>query len=220
MAITVRIFHSSLLFSQSLVSALSQDGRFSVSVANSVSVSELAVDEKLPDAVLISLHLVNHLAVILAQHIFANANSVKVILLLEDAGIETDLLECVLAGAQGCVLEGASLDDLKQAISDVVAGEVYFSPKMTGSIFRKFAEVSQKASSSIKRSSEDITQRQLEIARLIEAKLSNKEIARKLNLSLNTVKNHIHQLLKRLGLKTRLEAAEYVRRKFWRKPLK
>lgn len=220
MAYVIRVFHQSLLFGQSLAAALSQDERFNVSMANSVSASELVVDEKLPEVALISLHLPDHLAVMLIQHIFANASSVKVILLLVDAGIESDLLECVEAGVQGCILEEASLDNLKQAICDVVAGGLYFSPQMTGFIFRKFAEVSQKTSNNIQQNSEDITSRQLEIARLIEAKLSNKEIAKRLSLSVNTVKNHIHQLLKRLGLKTRLEVAEYARRNFWRKPLK
>ncbi len=65
MAYAIRIFHASLMFSQSLVAALSEDERFSASVANGISANELVAGGKLPDVAIIDLHLPDHLAVIL-----------------------------------------------------------------------------------------------------------------------------------------------------------
>lgn len=216
MAYAIRIFHASLMFSQSLVAALSEDERFSASVANGISANELVAGGKLPDVAIIDLHLPDHFAVILTQRIFANANSAKVILLLANVGNEGDLLECVEAGVQGCILEKSSLEDLKQAISEVVAGGVYFSPEMACSVFRKFAENSRNARN-VRQKPDEITPRELEIARLIQDGLSNKQIASRLSLSIYTVKNHVHNLIAKLDVDGRVEVAEYVKRHHWRR---
>jgi DNA-binding NarL/FixJ family response regulator len=119
--------------------------------------------------------------------------------------VESEILACAEAGFAGYVPCHASLDDLVASIDSVARGELLCTPKMAGMLFRR-----------LKRRNDhhppperllDLTTREREVLRLIDLGLSNKEIAVRLRIEISTVKNHVHNVLEKLHVTSRLQAA-------------
>jgi DNA-binding NarL/FixJ family response regulator len=139
--------------------------------------------------------------------ILATQPMVKVVIL---GVLESDenILACAEAGVAGYVPREASLEDLIEAIECASRGELRCSPRMGATLLRLLA---LRAASSADHSSRTLTSREVEIVRLIEQGLSNKEIASRLGIQVATVKNHVHNLLEKLHVHRRAEAADRLR---------
>ncbi len=118
--------------------------------------------------------------------------------------LEAELLEWVEAGVAGCVTEDAGIDQLVEAIRSAARGEAVCSPRMTAALFRRVAALSAERRDA--RPDAVLTSREREVMSLLEQGLSNKEIARRLSIELSTVKNHVHNILEKLGVGRRAEA--------------
>jgi DNA-binding NarL/FixJ family response regulator len=124
------------------------------------------------------------------------------------APTQSDILEFVQAGAQGFILKNATLEDVLKTIRAVAAGETVLPYSMTGSLF---TQVTEHALSKGKRNfaeSVRMTQREKEIIALIVEGMSNKQIADRLNIATFTVKSHVHNILEKLALHSRLQIAQ------------
>ncbi len=125
-----------------------------------------------------------------------------------------DVVEFVRAGVSGFILKDATLDDFLHTIRSVVKGAKILPPPMTGSLFSQIVEhaiQSGKVGRLIK--SVRMTMREHEVIDLIAQGRSNKEIARELNIAVHTVKSHLHNILDKLALHTRLELASFAHTK-------
>jgi DNA-binding NarL/FixJ family response regulator len=123
--------------------------------------------------------------------------------------VDHELIACAEAGVAGFVTRDGSVDDLVRAIMNTLRGEVVCSPHIAGVLFRRLA-----AHSEARRELHDqpaLTQRECEIAELVNAGRSNKEIARLLQIKPATVKNHVHNILEKLRVNRRGEAAARFR---------
>lgn len=118
------------------------------------------------------------------------------------------VIECAHAGASGCLLQGASLADLLQAIRSVGRNIPVLSPRCITSLFNYLAKLQ---SGERPPESKHLTRREQEILELIAEGLSNKEIARRLYLRPQTVKNYVHLILQKLNLHSRLEVIRLLR---------
>jgi DNA-binding NarL/FixJ family response regulator len=126
-------------------------------------------------------------------------------------GMEADesvFLRLVREGVMGYVLTDASAVQVWSAIRDVAAGEAVCPPSLSVSLFRFVARTQTNLPSVRVKKSLDFSPRQQELARLIREGLSNKEVAARLNLSEQTVKNHVHRMLRKVGAADRLTMAE------------
>jgi two-component system, NarL family, nitrate/nitrite response regulator NarL len=108
-----------------------------------------------------------------------------------------DVVACAEAGVSGYVSRDASFDDLAAALRSAVRGEAPCSGKIAAGLIRHIAlhARSQRNASG----ADMLTRREREVLRLLETDMSNKEIARALDLQLSTVKNHVHNVLTKLG---------------------
>lgn len=138
------------------------------------------------------------------------APEVKV-LILGMSDLTEDIMACIEAGAAGYVLKDASCDSLVDTIRAVHHGESFCSPRMTTSLFSRIAELASERLPRLPPSALKLTTRELDILNEIAQGLSNKEIAQRLFIEPQTVKNHIHNILDKLHLHTRLEAVHYAR---------
>jgi DNA-binding NarL/FixJ family response regulator len=154
------------------------------------------------------------LALELTRQVRAEAPETKLII-LSHGHLQEQLIECMAAGAHGCLLEEASLKDVAAAVERVLAGETFCSPEIVQPIFHRLAETAQQAEWHQRSQAAELTPRELEILQLIAGRLSNKQIARRLSLSLYTIKNHIHNLLEKLRVEDRHEAVDYARHQQW-----
>jgi DNA-binding NarL/FixJ family response regulator len=144
------------------------------------------------------------------QNLRTNDLGLRTILLISTSA--PDLIECCLqAGADGCVLEEDTLDDLRRGIESVLAGQSYCSPRLAERLFTFKRSNVQKPHLSMSAREVKLTRRELEILRLIaERNLSNKQIARELRLSIYTVKNHMHSVIEKLSVEDRQTAVRHA----------
>jgi two-component system, NarL family, nitrate/nitrite response regulator NarL len=159
-----------------------------------------------PDVVLLDLGMPEGLALVAV--IQEHAPHVRVVALAV-AEKEYAVLECIEAGAAGYIPRGASLQALVTIVRSVTQGETICSPRMTATLFRRVAEMT--ATSGGPAAAPLLTQRELETLRLVDRGLSNKEIARHLGIEVATVKNHVHNILEKLKVHRRGEAAARIR---------
>jgi len=125
------------------------------------------------------------------------------------ADVERDVLSCAEAGVSGYVPREGSLDSLVDAIQSAVQGELRCSPQMAGTMLRRIAALSALRPGVV--DTQALTSREKEILRLIDEGCSNKEIAKRLGIEVATVKNHVHNLLDKLHVHRRGEAAAQLR---------
>lgn len=124
---------------------------------------------------------------------------------------QVDVVECMEAGAAGFILKDATVKNFLDTIRSVARGENVLPPALTGSLFSHVAEHALKNGKGPPRRAVKMTRREREIMGLIAEAMSNKEIARQLNIATYTVKSHVHNLLEKLALHSRLEIAKYSR---------
>jgi two-component system nitrate/nitrite response regulator NarL len=123
--------------------------------------------------------------------------------------VDHDLIACAEAGIAGFVTRDGSVDDLVRSILNTLRGEVACSPRIAGLLFRRLAALSEAKREPPTTSA--LTRREREIAELVNEGLSNKEIARSLRIGAATVKNHVHNILEKLQVSRRGEAAARLR---------
>ena len=119
--------------------------------------------------------------------------------------VEGEVLACAEAGLAGYVPCEASLDELVLRVESVHRGELLCTPRMAATLFRRL-ELREHAEDSPPQAVV-LTAREREVLRLVDGGLSNKEIALKLNIEVSTVKNHVHNVLDKLNVTSRMQAA-------------
>jgi len=209
--IRILIIHRSRLIREGFAFVL--DHKESMSVIGSVAgVGEVVGDlEQIrPAVILLDLCLPDRGGLRDAQRIREVLPGAK-ILMTGLSELESDVLACFEAGAAGYLPQEASLEELLNSIQAVAAGEVLCSPKVTALLVSRIAEASRERELRRVQGLPNLTRRELEIIALIEEGLSNKEIAVRLAIEIPTVKTHIHNILEKLQLDGRREAAQYVR---------
>jgi DNA-binding NarL/FixJ family response regulator len=110
------------------------------------------------------------------------------------------------AGVNAYLPRAGSIDELLRVLRSAARGEAISSPRVVASLFERVATLAAGA-----RAPDELTPRERQVLRLVEAGLSNKEIAARLCVELSTVKNHVHNLLKKLDVGSRAEAAAVYR---------
>ena len=126
-------------------------------------------------------------------------------------GMEDDervFLAAVRAGVAGYLLKDASAADVVAAIRAVATGEAVSPPRLSRALFRRFAEQPPRTPETSIPAKLRLTRRQQQLMPMIAQGLTNKEIASHLNLSEQTIKNHVHRMLRKCGAEDRLEAVE------------
>ena len=119
-----------------------------------------------------------------------------------------DVVEFVRAGASGFVLKDASTDEFVRTLKAVAGGDHVLPDALVATLFTHVAQTA--VSSGKQRRVTRMTKREREVTELIADGRSNKEIAARLHIAAKTVKSHVHNILEKLALHTRLEVAAYA----------
>lgn len=206
--IRVFITDDNRLLREGLTSMLEEQEDITVvGAAESGSDALKQIKELRPEVALIDIGMPDKDGIDVTHTLHQDLPEVKVII-LGMCDLTDEIMACIEAGAAGYVLKEASFDHLLETIRSVHIGESFASPDVTASLFSRIAEL---ADESTPRSSMKLTARELQIVNLIAKGLTNKEIAQKLSIATQTVKNHVHNILDKLQLHNRLEAVQYAR---------
>jgi DNA-binding NarL/FixJ family response regulator len=197
------------LFRRGLIMLLSVEEGIDVvgEASDGVAATELAATA-VPDVVLMDVRMPKRSGIEACLTIKDVAPSAK-ILMLTVSEEEADLYEAVKNGASGYLLKDASIDEVAQAVALVADGQSLISPSMATKLLDEFKQMS------VIGRRQDIagprlTDRELEVLRLVARGLNNRDIAKELFISENTVKNHVRNILEKLQLHSRMEAVMYA----------
>jgi two-component system NarL family response regulator len=167
-----------------------------------------AAEELLPDVIVLDILMPGLSGLEVVEKILAVSPSSRVILLTASESVE-DMLEGIRAGARGYLVKDTAFDGLAEAIREVMRGGATVSARMGGKLFdilRRHLRHQEIASDR----EPCLTGREVEILRHVAAGETSREIGRVLYISENTVKNHIRNILDKLGLHSRSEAVLYA----------
>jgi DNA-binding NarL/FixJ family response regulator len=209
----VLLIEDNRLLREGIAAALDDHGDFEVvAVAeDGDTVRKLKESGKSPDVVLLDLGLEKTNSLQLMGILRAEQPEVRIIAMdmLPD---QTDMVEFVEAGGSGFILKSASLEDYVDTIKAVAKGEKVLPTVLTSSLFTQIVESALKSGKDIPDSAIQLTNRERQIVDLISEGLSNKEIAVRLHIATHTVKSHVHNILEKLTLNSRLQIAAFARR--------
>lgn len=131
------------------------------------------------------------------------------IIVMDLAPVQADILQYVKAGANGFILKDASLNDFLLTIRSVAEGSTILPPLLVDSLFSQIVDHAVKNGKFKLKEAVRMTSREREVIGFLGEGLANKEIAQKIHVSTYTVKSHIHNIMEKLALHTRLEIANY-----------
>jgi two-component system, NarL family, nitrate/nitrite response regulator NarL len=211
-AIRVVIIHQKRLVREGLTLALSQQQH--IAVVGSVAKAREIVGEiegLRPDVLLIDFALPDRDGLGEARLLHEACPGGK-ILMMGLSELEADVLACIEAGAVGYLPQDASFAELLTHMQAVAVGETLCSPHVTRWLFAWIAEGARARERLQALGLVPLTRREREIVMLIEAGCSNKDIAVRLQIELQTVKNHVHNILEKLQCASRREVAQYARK--------
>ncbi len=205
--IRVLIVDDTRLYREGLARILESNG--DITVAGTAAGQEQAltvIQDCCPDIVLLRMAVPESIGMLRA--IVEQASHVRVIGLgVMDS--DTDIIACAEAGVAGYLSREGSAEDLMATVRSVARGEVLCSPRIAATLLRRVAALASERQSWTARA--HLTAREREIVRLIDEGLSNKEIAQRLYIEVRTVKNHVHNILEKLQVHHRGEAAAVMR---------
>jgi two-component system nitrate/nitrite response regulator NarL len=124
---------------------------------------------------------------------------------------QSEIVEFVQAGGAGFIVKNAPVEDYVSTIKAVAGGATILPETLTESLFTQIVESMLKKGHTIPDHATQLTKREREVVALISEGMSNKEIAQQLHLATFTVKSHVHNVLEKLDLNTRLQVAVYAR---------
>ena len=195
------------LYREGLSDMLKRESKFAVlDTAGDARTAIECAQARRPDLVLIDLATADSFHVI--QAIVRHTPDVHVVALgMPDS--EADLIRCAEAGVAGYVSRDASLAELGDTLECAVRGELRCTPRAARVLLRRVASLAAGLEGGVP--GHALTARELEVAGMVDAGLGNKDIARRLGIEVSTVKNHVHNILDKLQVHRRGEAARRLR---------
>ncbi len=208
--IRVLVVDDHALFRRGLQMVLAQEVDIEVvgEAADGGEAVEVAA-ETLPDLVLMDVRMPRRGGIETCAALHEVAPSAKIIMLtISDE--EADLYEAIKAGATGYLLKEISIEEVATAIRAVHGGQSLISPSMASKLITEFASMSRRGEQAKQVPPPRLTEREMDVLKLVAKGMNNRDIAKALFISENTVKNHIRNILEKLQLHSRMEAVVYA----------
>jgi RNA polymerase sigma factor (sigma-70 family) len=207
--IKILLIEDNRLLRDGIVSMLSKQKDISILAASGNKENTiLKLQQLIPEVILLDLGLRNQNSLTIVEIIKKDFPAAKIIV-MDLSPVEGDIIQFVKAGASGFILKDASLDDFLGKIRSVAEGGKVLPPNLINSLFSQIIEQAlQKGKANLK-DAVRMTKREREVITLIADGMTNKEIGKKLHISDYTVKSHVHNIMEKLTLHTRLEVANY-----------
>jgi two-component system, NarL family, nitrate/nitrite response regulator NarL len=200
-SINILVVDDHPLFRQGVVSSLATVPDFKVVAEASSGEEALELARALlPDIVLLDVSMAGWSGIVTAEKI-AMACPATAIVMLTGSDDKDKLLAAFKAGARGYVLKGVSAKELAGVVRSAVAGEVYVSPSIAAEMLVSLTQ------GSAPDPLQELTARESEILMLIGTGLTNREIGERIFLSEKTVKHYVTNILQKLQVRSRVEAA-------------
>jgi DNA-binding NarL/FixJ family response regulator len=163
--------------------------------------------EALPDVVLMDIRMPRSSGIEACRAMKEIAPSTKIVMLtISDE--EADLFEAIRAGASGYLLKDIPYDEVADVVRAVHGGQSLINPSMAAKLLAEFAALARREESEQVEQvpAPRLTEREIEVLKLVARGMNNRDIAKELFISENTVKNHVRNILEKLQIHSRMEA--------------
>ena len=196
------------LFRTGLKTLLEEQGIRVVGEAANGQTALRMVSELAPEVVIMDLNMPGLSGVATTREVTSLSPLTRVVVLTISSD-DNDVMDAVMAGACGYLLKDSSIHDLVGGIRAAAAGESLISPQIAAKVLQRLraqgtsADVAEKVTA-------ELSDREIEVLKLIANGKDNAEIARELFISPKTVKNHISNILMKLQIENRIQAAVYA----------
>jgi DNA-binding NarL/FixJ family response regulator len=208
--ITVVVVDDQELFRHGLRTVLALEAGFEVVAEVATGEDAVArVTELVPDVVLMDVAMPGVGGIDATRAICETVPATKVVMLTASDD-EDDLYAAMRAGANGYLLKDSSLDEVTTAVRAVARGESLVSPSIAFRLLSEFSAATARSATAAVDVAPRLSERETEVLKLVAQGKTNREAAGVLTLSENTVKNHVANILDKLHLRSRLEAALYA----------
>jgi DNA-binding NarL/FixJ family response regulator len=168
----------------------------------------LRASESLPDVILMDVRMPRSSGIEACRALKELVPSAKIVMLtISDE--EEDLFEAIRAGASGYLLKDIPLDEVADTVRAVNGGQSLINPSMAGKLLTEFAALArreQEEEPPQQVPAPRLTEREIQVLRLVARGMNNRDIAKELFISENTVKNHVRNILEKLQIHSRMEA--------------
>jgi DNA-binding NarL/FixJ family response regulator len=169
----------------------------------------MMIGKHIPNIVLLDLGLRSQNSLKVVKLINQDFQETKIIV-MDLVPLQTDVFEFVQAGVSGFMLKDIQVKEFLKTIRSVYKGTRVLPPNLTGSLFSQIVEHAlSRSKTSVITESTRMTNRERQVIELIADGCTNKEIAQNLHLSTYTVKSHVHNILEKLALNTRVQIAKH-----------
>lgn len=210
--IAVLVLEDNRLLREGIAALLEEQPGFEiVATAPSSAVALASIRELKPRIVLMDSGLAN-IESLIALRSEPDGWPEARIIVMEVLHMQHEIVDFIRAGVSGFIDKDATLVEFVDTVRSVAAGGSVLPPHHTGTIFSHIAGQSLAQAPQDMADAVRMTHREREVMGLIGEGLSNKEIAQRLAISVQTVKCHVHNILEKLALRSRLQLAVYVRR--------
>lgn len=209
--IQILVIEDNDLLREGITEMLNSNSEFKV-VARSEdgnAIRQLKSMEQPPNVVLLDLGLEKINSLKLMALLKEELPAIKIIA-MDIIPDHIEIVEFVKAGGSGFILKNAPFSDWIKTIKAVATGRKVLPPVLTQSLFAEIIALVLKGSEGIPAERIRFTDRERQVINLIGEGLSNKEIAEKLHIATFTVKSHVHNILEKMELSTRLQVAAFV----------
>ena len=196
------------LFRTGLRTLLTEQGINVVADAASGAEALAVVRDAAPDVVVMDLNMPRMTGVEATRRIVAAVPLTRVLVLTISDG-DADVVDAIVAGACGYLVKDASITDLVRGIQAAAAGESLISPTIAAKVLQ-YLRAHMHDADMARTIESELSERELEVLRLIANGKDNAEIAAALHISPKTVKNHISNILMKLQIENRIQAAVYA----------
>ena len=208
--ILVLVIEDNRLVREGLAALLSEQPDFTVSTAaEGGDAGLLQVRETKPQVVLVDATLGSHDSHRLVERVRKEIPESKVIV-MDLLPAQEDIIAFIKAGANGFIVKDATIEDFVRTIRSIAEGADVVPPALTGTLLSHIVDQAVTRSTAAVLEAVQMTKREREITSLIAEGLSNKEIAQRLNIATYTVKSHVHNILEKLALHSRLQIAAHA----------
>jgi two-component system, NarL family, nitrate/nitrite response regulator NarL len=204
--LAVLVLAESRLYREALCTALEQAADITAYGRTARPTDAFAGSFLRPDVVLVDAAFPDAVAAVRASH--RDWPGLRVVVLAGSES-EPDLVRLAEAGVNGFVLHDASVQQLAKVIHGVMRGEASCPPRLAAAVLQRLSALAAQVPDQAEETA--LTARELEIATLVAEGLSNKEIARRLHITLATVKNHVHSILNKLEVTRRADVGQRLR---------
>ena len=210
----VLLIEDNRLLREGIAAALEAHGDFRViaSGEDGDTVQALLEADEAPDVVLLDLGLEKANSLDLMRVLKSKLPQARIIA-MDILPEQVDIIEFVEAGGSGFILKSASLQEYVDTIQAVARGEKVLPSRLTASLFTQIVDSALASEGGIPGNAVQLTPREKQIVDLISSGKSNKEIATQLHIATHTVKSHVHNILEKLALSSRLQIAAFTHRK-------